>query len=61
MSMKFAAKGLSVLAAAGLMIGAMAATPASAKDECTAGGDLLKCIDQDLRSLDKELSKIFKG
>jgi len=59
--MKFAAKGLSVLAAAGLMMGAMAATPASAKDECSASGDLFKCIDQDLKSLDKELSKIFKG
>jgi uncharacterized protein YecT (DUF1311 family) len=59
--MKFVAKTLSVLAAAGLMVGAMAATPASAADACSAGGDLLKCIDQDLRSLDKELSKIFKG
>ncbi len=59
--MKFTAKGLSVLAVAGLMMGAMAATPASAKDECSANGDLLKCIDQDLKSLDKELSKIFKG
>ena len=59
--MKSAAKGLSVLAAAGLLVGAMAATPASAKDECSANGDLIKCIDQDLKSLDKELSKIFKG
>jgi uncharacterized protein YecT (DUF1311 family) len=59
--MKFAVKGLSVLAAAGLMMGTMAATPASAKDECSANGDLIKCIDQDLKSLDKELSKIFKG
>jgi len=39
----------------------MAVTPASAKDECSAKGDLIKCIDQDLQSLDKELSKIFKG
>jgi uncharacterized protein YecT (DUF1311 family) len=59
--MKFAVKGLSVLAAAGLLMGAMAATPASAANECTLNGDLIKCIDQDLRSLDKELSKIFKG
>jgi len=59
--MKFAVKSLSVLAAAGLVMGAMAATPASAKDECSANGDLIKCIDQDLKSLDKELSKIFKG
>ncbi len=59
--MKFVVKSMSVLAAAGLMVGAMAATPASAKDECSANGDLIKCIDQDLKSLDKELSKIFKG
>jgi uncharacterized protein YecT (DUF1311 family) len=54
-------KTLSVLAAAGLVMGAMAVKPASAADACSAGGDLIKCIDQDLRSLDKELSKIFKG
>ncbi len=59
--MKFAAKTLSVLAAAGLVMGAMAATPANAGNECTSKGDLFKCIDSDLRSLDKELSKIFKG
>lgn len=59
--MKFAAKGLSVLAVAGLLMGAMAATPATAANECSANGDLLKCIESDLRSLDKELSKIFKG
>jgi len=59
--MKTVAKSLSVLAAAGLLAGAMAATPVSAKDECSANGDLIKCIDQDLKSLDKELSKIFKG
>ena len=59
--MKFAAKSLSVLAAAGLLMGAMAGTPASAADACSAGGDLIKCIEQDLKSLDKELSKIFKG
>jgi len=59
--MKFVAKSLSVLAAAGLLMGAMAATPASAANECSANGDLFKCIDQDLKSLDKELSKIFKG
>jgi uncharacterized protein YecT (DUF1311 family) len=59
--MKFAVKTLSVLAAAGLVMGAMAVKPASAADACSAGGDLIKCIDQDLRSLDKELSKIFKG
>ena len=59
--MKFAAKSLAVLAAAGLLMGTMAVAPASAKNQCAADGDLLKCIDQDLRSLDKELSKIFKG
>jgi len=59
--MKFVVKTMSVLAAAGLLMGAMAATPASAKDQCAANGDLIKCIDQDLQSLDKELSKIFKG
>ena len=59
--MKFAAKSLSVLAAAGLMMGTMAATPASAANACSEKGDLIKCIDQDLQSLDKELSKIFKG
>jgi uncharacterized protein YecT (DUF1311 family) len=59
--MKFVGKSLSVLAAAGLVMAAMAVTPASAKDECAASGDLIKCIDQDLKSLDKELSKIFKG
>jgi uncharacterized protein YecT (DUF1311 family) len=59
--MKFAVKSLSVLAAAGLVMGAMAATPASAANECSAKGDLFKCIDSDLKSLDKELSKIFKG
>jgi uncharacterized protein YecT (DUF1311 family) len=59
--MKFVVKSMSVLAAAGLMVGAMAATPASAANECSANGDLIKCIDQDLKSLDKELSKIFKG
>lgn len=59
--MKFAAKGLSVLAAAGLIMGAVLATPASAGNECSANGDLLKCIESDLKSLDKELSKIFKG
>jgi uncharacterized protein YecT (DUF1311 family) len=59
--MKLAVKSLSVLAAAGLMVGAMAATPAVAADACSASGDLIKCIDQDLKRLDKELSKIFKG
>jgi len=59
--MKFVVKTLSALAAAGLMMGAMAATPASAADACSASGDLIKCIEQDLKSLDKELSKIFKG
>jgi uncharacterized protein YecT (DUF1311 family) len=59
--MKFAVKSLSVLAAAGLLMSAMAAAPASAGKECSANGDLIKCIDADLRRLDKELSKIFKG
>jgi uncharacterized protein YecT (DUF1311 family) len=59
--MKFAVKTLSALAAAGFVMGAMAATPASAANQCTEKGDLIKCIDQDLQSLDKELSKIFKG
>ncbi len=59
--MKFVVKSLSVLAAAGLLMGTMVATPASAADECSAKGDLIKCIDSDLKSLDKELSKIFKG
>jgi uncharacterized protein YecT (DUF1311 family) len=59
--MKFVGKTFSVLAAAALVMGALAATPASAANECSANGDLIKCIDSDLKSLDKELSKIFKG
>ena len=59
--MQFVLKSMSVLAAAGLLVGAIAATPASAANECSANGDLIKCIDADLRRLDKELSKIFKG
>jgi uncharacterized protein YecT (DUF1311 family) len=59
--MKFAMKSLSVLVAAGFLTGAMAAAPANAANECSANGDLIKCIEQDLKSLDKELSKIFKG
>jgi len=59
--MKFVVKSICVLAASGLMVGVMVATPASAANECSANGDLFKCIDQDLKSLDKELSKIFKG
>jgi len=59
--MKFVANTLSALAAAGLMMGTMLASPASAANACSEKGDLIKCIDQDLKSLDKELSKIFKG
>ena len=53
--MKFAVKSLSVLAAAGLLMGAMAATPASAGHKCSWDRDLVKQIDADLRRLDKEL------
>ncbi|HEY7670058.1 MAG TPA: hypothetical protein VH852_05405 [Hyphomicrobium sp.] len=53
--MKFAVKSLSVLAAAGLLMGTMAATPASAGDKCAWDGDLVKLVDADLKRLDKEL------
>jgi hypothetical protein len=49
-------KSVAVLAAAGLLLGAMAVSPASAGDKkCAVEGDLVKHIDADLKRLDKEL------
>jgi hypothetical protein len=59
--MKFTVMALTVLVGGLLVMGTMVATPARAADECSAKGDLIKCIDSDLKGLDKELSKIFKG
>ena len=55
--MKFAAKTLSALAAAGLLAGAMMSAPAfsAEKKEKT----IIDYIDADLKAIDKELIKIF--
>jgi hypothetical protein len=53
--MKFAMKGLSVLVAAGLLIGAAAVPPVSAGDKKADDQDIFKQIDSDLKKLDKEL------
>jgi hypothetical protein len=50
--MKFAAKCLSVLAVAGLVMGTVGTASASGKKEET---DLVKIIDADLKALDKAL------
>jgi hypothetical protein len=49
-------KSVAVLAAAGMLLGALAVSPASAGDKkCVAEGDLVKRIDASLKRLDKEL------
>lgn len=56
--MKFAAKTLSALAAAGLLAGAMMSAPAVAADKKEK--TIIDYIDADLKAIDKELMKIFK-
>jgi hypothetical protein len=55
--MKYAAQGLSVLAAAGLLIGAMGAAPAVAAGKKAAAKPkdptLIELIDADLKAIDK--------
>jgi hypothetical protein len=53
--MKFAAQTLSVLAAAGLLVGAIGATPALAGAKAARDHDLIKLIDADLKRLDKAI------
>ncbi len=56
--MKFATQGLSVLAAAGLAMGAMNAAPAIAAGKKAAkpkDPDLFQLIDADLKAIDKAL------
>jgi hypothetical protein len=52
--MKFAAKTLSALAAAGLLVGAIGATPALAGAKAR-DHDLIKLIDADLKRIDKAI------
>lgn len=54
--MKFAAKTLSALAAAGLLMGTMASVPVSAAEKEKT---IIDYIDADLKAIDKELIKIF--
>lgn len=54
--MKFAAKTLSALAGAGLLMGAMASAPAFAAEKEKT---IIDYIDADLKAIDKELVKIF--
>lgn len=54
--MKFAAKTLSALAAAGLLMGTMASAPVSAAEKEKT---IIDYIDADLKAIDKELIKIF--
>jgi len=56
--MKFATQGLSVLAAAGLLMGAMGAAPAMAAGKKAAkpkDPNLIQLIDADLKAIDKAL------
>jgi hypothetical protein len=56
--MKFAAQSLSVLAAAGLLMGAMGAAPAIAagkKAEKPKDPNLIQLIDADLKAIDKAI------
>jgi hypothetical protein len=58
--MKFAAQSLSVLAAAGLLIGAMGAAPAIAAGNKKAAAKpkdptLIELIDADLKAIDKAI------
>ena len=56
--MKFATQSLSVLAAAGLVLGAMSAAPAIAAGKKAAkpkDPDLFQLIDADLKAIDKAL------
>jgi len=55
--MKLAAKTLSALAAAGLVMGAMAASPAVADDKKEK--TIFDYIEADLKAIDKEITKIF--
>ncbi len=55
--MKFAVKYLSVLVAAGLVMGATEATAGGKKAE---DQDLIKLIDADLKRIDKDLQSLFK-
>ena len=57
-SMKFATQGLSVLAAAGLLMGAMGAAPAMAAGKKAAKPkepNLIQLIDADLKAIDKAI------
>lgn len=58
--MKFAAQTLSALAAAGLLIGTIGATPtlAAGKKEA-APKTIFDYIEADLKAVDKEIVKIF--
>jgi hypothetical protein len=56
--MKYAAQGLSVLAAAGLLIGVMGAAPAIAAGKKSAkpkDPTLIELIDGDLKAIDKAI------
>jgi hypothetical protein len=53
--MKFAAHTLSVLAAAGLLMGAMGTAPALAGKKGDRDHDIIKRIDADLKRLDKAI------
>ena len=56
--MKFATQGLSVLAAAGLLMGAMSAAPAVAAGKKAAkpkDPNIFELIDADLKAIDKAL------
>lgn len=57
--MKFAAQFLSVLAAAGLMIGALGSAPAHAGKKEAAPKTIFDYIEADLKAIDKEIVKIF--
>jgi len=57
-SMKFATQGLSVLAAAGLLMGAMGAAPAMAAGKKAAkpkDPNIFEIIDADLKAIDKAI------
>ncbi|MGE4247639.1 MAG: hypothetical protein AB7E66_16720 [Parvibaculaceae bacterium] len=55
--MKLAAKTLSALAAAGLVMGAIAAVPAIAEEKKEK--TIFDYIEADLKAIDKEITKIF--
>ncbi|MGE0022966.1 MAG: hypothetical protein AB7S70_04965 [Hyphomicrobium sp.] len=55
--MKLVAKTLSALAAAGLVMGAIAAAPAIAEEKKEK--TIFDYIEADLKAIDKEITKIF--